>query len=323
MKVVRKLRALVVGAGKIGALFDKPGTREVLTHAHAFSVHPSFELAGVVEPDPLRLARAARLWDCAGYDSVARGMKGANPDVAVVAVPDRLHYPVLREIASYSPRFVLAEKPLASTLAEARKISALYRARRIPLGVNYIRRFLPELTALRREIKSGKVGRFLAGAGFYGKGALHNGSHMVDLLAYFFGRIRVLDAGPVVRDFYRDDPSVSCRLGVGGAVFCMNALDCRVYTVFELDLLFEKRRVRITDSGRRMEILTPATSRVFRGYKYLAPKKTLDLPLNSAIYLAADAIASYLRKGSDFPSPASESMHVIETCLDICRKAGS
>ena len=54
-------KALIVGAGKMGAFFDEPGSDNIFTHAHAYNNHPGFELSGFVDIDGKRARRASRL----------------------------------------------------------------------------------------------------------------------------------------------------------------------------------------------------------------------------------------------------------------------
>lgn len=94
------------------------------------------------------------------------------------------HAKVLEEVAKFKPKMVIAEKPLTATYEEAKMVFDLYK-NRIPLTVNYSRRFLKEFQDLKSEIQS--FGKFLKGTGYYGKGILHNGSHMIDILRFRSG----------------------------------------------------------------------------------------------------------------------------------------
>ena len=78
--------------------------------------------------------------------------------------------------------------------------------------MNYTRRFVPEIRSIREAIKSGNYGAFLTGTGYYGKGLLHNGSHMVDLLQFLVGEVGKVAKVSEIVDFYDHDPSVSALL---------------------------------------------------------------------------------------------------------------
>ena len=44
-------KAVIIGAGNIAAGFDSPKSEKVLTHAHAITLHPDFELLGFINSD--------------------------------------------------------------------------------------------------------------------------------------------------------------------------------------------------------------------------------------------------------------------------------
>ena len=49
--MAKKFNVLVIGAGKIGALFDHPNDIKILTHAHAYKTNPNFEIVGFADSD--------------------------------------------------------------------------------------------------------------------------------------------------------------------------------------------------------------------------------------------------------------------------------
>ena len=286
---------LIIGAGKIGAFFDTPQSGHILTHAHAFTAHPGFHLAGFVDADMQQAQHAAAVWGGEAFSTLSDAFSRHAVDVVVIAAPDKFHYSILKELAAYLPQLVFAEKPLTSTVAQADEIIGLYRNKGIRLAVNYSRRFVPEIAALRAEITGGACGNYLTGAGYYGKGTLHNGSHLIDLVRFLVGEVKVTRAVSHVTDFYDTDPSCSAILTLDDdTLFHMQAVDCRCYTIFELDLLFEKRRIRITDAGFSIEVQNVRESYRFAGYHNLKMSHTMETQLDNALYAAAGNIHDHL-----------------------------
>lgn len=309
--------ALIIGAGKIGAFFDRPGSGAVLTHAHALSSHPGFRLLGFSDADHSQAERAAALWGGKAFPSLGAALAG-GADLAVLAVPDDLHYPLLKELADYPVRAVLAEKPLTRTLEEAREIVSLYRERGIALVVNYSRRFVPEFASLRGRIASGDFGRFLAGTGYYGKGTLHNGSHMIDLLRLLLGEVTVRRRLDSVADCFPEDPSCSALLSFkDGATFLLQAVDCRLFTIFEADFLFERARVRMVDSGFGIEIYRPRESEIFAGYFNLQETESTRTSLGTALAHCAESLYRILSAGDVPPCSGSDALAAQQVCLEI------
>jgi hypothetical protein len=142
----------------------------------------------------------------------------------------------------------------------------------------------------------------LALAGYYGKGFLHNGSHMIDVLRMLIGEIVSVEKISLVTDFYDYAPSINANVFLNGSRFSMMAVDCSYFTIFELDLLFERARIRILDSGFRIKIYNVANDKMFAGYQL---NKTEDYPteLKKALDNALQNISNFLNGKEKLQNP--------------------
>jgi predicted dehydrogenase len=307
---------IIIGAGRIGAQYDTPSSKEILSHAHAFSKHRGFTLLGFIDRDKHKAVKAAKTWGGRAFNDINAVAQQHRIDVVVVAVPDETHYATLKVVVDFPVKIVLLEKPFAKHLSEAREIIRLYKKKRIPILINYNRRFVPEFIKLNVEIKKGSYGRYLTGNGYYGKGILHNGSHMIDLLRYLIGEVDSCDYIDHVFDFYPDDPSVSCVLRFhDGSPFILQHLDSKQYTVFEMDLLFEKKRLRIINSGFDIERYRVEPSKLFKGYRYIVKKDLRATSLHSSLYFVADNVYGHLVSGKKLLCTANDGYRAMEISL--------
>jgi predicted dehydrogenase len=235
--------AAVFGAGAIGAGLDDPNTMEPLTHAGGYRAS-GFDLVMLIDPNP-RARDAARRWGCAVGADIGELTRGKCPDVISIATPTSVRASVLMQVLELGPRAVVAEKPLAETAGEGERIASAYRAARVPLLVNYSRRFTPLWQSLRGSNAMSATIR-------YGKGIRHNGTHALDLCRMIFGEC--LDAGPLARksDHWSDDPSISAFLSFERCpeVF-LQGLDERAFTLFEVDIVAPTWRLIVDSDGRR------------------------------------------------------------------------
>ncbi|MEO6923276.1 MAG: Gfo/Idh/MocA family oxidoreductase [Bryocella sp.] len=316
-EMMAKHSVLIVGAGKIGAFFDVPQSESVLTHAHAFTQNIDFVLEGFLDPDQDQALRAANLWGAKTFNSLASAFSQGAIDVVVVATPDETHYSLLRDLAEYPVKLVFAEKPLARSRAEAESLVHLYREKGIGLGVNYSRRFVPAFSMMRETIATGKLGSYLSGTGYYGKGTLHNGSHMIDLLRLLLGEPTEIMTLHANRDWNDDDPTCSAYLKIAGGQFSLQGVDCRHFTIFEMDLLFENGRVRIVNSGAEIEIYEVVDSQIFAGYRVLSDVQTIKVDLGAALPAAVENIRGYLTAGASILSTGEDALRTISICTDI------
>lgn len=112
---------------------------------------------------------------------------------------------------------VLCEKPLTTTVPEARQLAALVRRHRAVFMVGFCHRFHPPILALRELLSSSALGRPLlfrvtfasrselasthrAQRALSGGGCLiDNGSHAVDLFRFLVGEIQTITAATVAR----------------------------------------------------------------------------------------------------------------------------
>lgn len=307
---------LIIGAGKIGAFFDNPDQNEVLTHAHAFSLIEGFNLLGLVDVDLVSAAKAAERWHCNFFKTVEEAFEKYTIDVVVVATPDHIRYQILEKIVRHSLKFVLIEKPIATSLLEAKKIKRLFEGSSIQVGVNYTRRFIPAFQQCKEEVSLGLYGKYLTGSGYYGKGLIHNGSHLVDLLRFLIGEIKGISVLNSCYDFYQSDPTVTGIVKFTNAEsFFLQGVDCKLYTVFELDLFFEKARVRFTDLGFRVERWKIEANNLFSGYKNIKFVEQNKTDLERSAYYGALAIYQTLAYQKKFPCTLEDGIRALGLCL--------
>jgi len=83
-----------------------------------------------------------------------------NVEAVVLATPHSLHSPQVIAAAK-AGKHVFCEKPFALTKADADAAVAATRQAGVTLGLGYNRRFHPEMTKLRQQIRSGELGTVL------------------------------------------------------------------------------------------------------------------------------------------------------------------
>lgn len=144
-----KLRVAVIGAGLIGR-----------AHADLIAGGDTCDLAAIVEPADAGGDIAATFGVPWFRDHDALLAAGAV-DGAVVATPNRTHLAVS---AAFLERGVpvLVEKPVASTLDEARRLTAISAQTGVPVLVGHHRRHNPIIRRAREMIAGGAIGRLTA-----------------------------------------------------------------------------------------------------------------------------------------------------------------
>ncbi len=134
-----KVRVAVIGAGKMGT-----------HHARALSKLPDVELVGVCDTNIWKAQLAA--WQS---NTVAvRDYKDvlSRVDAVIVAVPTPMHYEVGKAVLGAGAH-CLIEKPLASSVEEAKELLALSEAKEVILQVGHIERFNPAVLEAVKHIR--------------------------------------------------------------------------------------------------------------------------------------------------------------------------
>lgn len=114
------------------------------------------ELSGLFDADAALARSTAGALGVAALTSLEEVID-ARPDGVVVATPDNAHRePVTRLLEAGI--HVLVEKPIATTVEDARAMIAAARASRGSLSVGHILRFDPRYIAVRDAVASGRLG---------------------------------------------------------------------------------------------------------------------------------------------------------------------
>lgn len=295
------MRAAVVGCGAIGA---GPGSQHpdlgVWTHAAAYAACPDTELAIVCDVDAARARAAAERWGAPAVHTDPARALAEGPELVSICTPDASHAGLV-DAALRAPgvRAVLAEKPLALDAAAARDLASLARERGVTLAVNYTRRFAPPFRTLARRIAGGAIGELQHVSGSYVKGLLHNGTHWLDLLRMLAGEPVAVRGSDRLREGGAD-PSLDAELELpGGARARLAALDVRRFTAFEMELTGTRGRVRIAESGHRIETWAPGEDPRHPGYTVLRPASVTEAALRDAALHAVADVVRAARGGGD------------------------
>lgn len=296
---ILSLNVLIIGAGQIAAGYDSPSSTKILTHAHAIHRHPGFNLIGFYDTDKKKAAAAAKKWNSQAFDNLS------GADILVICTPDSNHLDSIRQAVALAPKLIILEKPIASNYNDAEQIISAVRG--LPTQVNLSRRFIREFQALSLDVKY--YGTFLAGTGYYGKGFVHNGSHMIDLLKMLLGEIISVTVLNEFHDYSSDDLTKDVMIHYNnGGEFYMKGINCNLLTIFELDLIFEKARVKILDSGERIQIFRLSQSEKYQGYINFTNSEEIRTEIDNAMYNLYQNIYDFVIHNAELLSPIENAL---------------
>jgi len=314
---VEQYNAVIIGAGNIAASYDKPGDTSILTHAHAIVAHDSINLLGFIDIDYRKAQLAASIWNTQAFASIAEVTGKHAVDIFCVAVPSDRHYSVLLELLDLPIKLIFIEKPFTNNLKEAKSIIELSKGK-ITIAVNYSRRYVPEIEKIIERIQNGEYGNLLSGIAYYGKGIINNGSHLIDFISQAFGEIKDKIILDTINDYCFEDPTITAILFLQNkGKFFLQGVSRNKYEIFEIDMLFDNKRIQIMDLGQKIIEHDVAISTVYKGYRNLSEASERETTLSMSLFNAYNNIYKYLEGTESLKCSADDAYKTLEACFVI------
>lgn len=219
MSSANPLRIGLVGAGSIAQVAELP----------SLAGRPDVQLVGLVSRDPERASANLRRWPIErAYPSLESMLDDARPDALVVLTPKDDHTRFVRA-GLEAGIDVFCEKPLASSLPEAREMAGLAVDRGRILMVGFNRRYAETYVRARKRFAA-EPPRFVVAQknrpGSEYRATLENAIHMVDLLRWFCGEAVDVTAHAIAQDPYMEDGLAALIRFDSGAVGVLMAARC-------------------------------------------------------------------------------------------------
>jgi predicted dehydrogenase len=313
-------RAALIGCGKIASEFaDEPGFESagICTHAQAYAACEATRLVAICDTDVAKLERCARRWSVAArYGDAGRLLAEERPEIVSVCTPDPTHYHLVHAaLTTEGVRAVLAEKPLALELSQARQLVELAAERRVILAVNYLRRSAERIAWLRELIRSGSIGKVRLVTGLYSKGTLHSGTHWLDLARFLLGEVVGVAANDRLHE-PGDDPTLDVHLefdgGAGGELLGCSEDD---FSVFEMDLIGTNGRARLTQFGEVIDLFTVADGVPAAPYRGLVHQGRAENVLRNVLLAVVEDLVRCLRSGCSPRCTGADAVRALEIGL--------
>jgi predicted dehydrogenase len=171
------VRALVIGAGRMGRV-----------HIAALK-DMGWTIAGVSDPHPDALERCQEefgLQDRQLSDDALAMLRAEKPDAVVIATTADHHARYVIAAAGQGTRFVLCEKPMATSLGDCDSMIEACERAGTKLAVNHQRRFLPQHRIAHEIVESVEFGGLRTMSVLAGNmGLAMNGSHFFEIFAHW------------------------------------------------------------------------------------------------------------------------------------------
>lgn len=296
---MRKITGAVVGLGKIGFGFSSDSKRKGTTWTHA----QAFERAGVtitggVDPDASKRREfLGRYPAVPAFATLAELLRhSVPPDLVSICSPTISHGAAVKACVAAGVRSIFCEKPITSTVKEAREILTLCRRERVVLAVNHTRRWDSVYCLAQKLVASGRIGEVVCVNANYSGHIYNFGTHLVDTIRMIVGGDPVSASG-FSPDPAAGDPHVSGLLEFKGGVPVVIACHGkREDLVFDIEVTGREGKLRVVENGRKIELLRFRPSPHYSGYRELLPRKVPPAPKTDRFVEGIKDILCAMRK---------------------------
>ena len=170
------IKALIIGCGNIGALYDLNDPKKVWTHARAFSRTKGIDFV-IADTDEKILKKISKQYDVPAV-TLTDGFDYSGFDIVSITTPTPTHFGYLQRLMKQNVPVVICEKPVAASVDELNILIQQHDQSASRVLVNYIRRFQPAYSVLKKRLseilkKDSCIGIIIK----YQRGFLNNGGH--------------------------------------------------------------------------------------------------------------------------------------------------
>ncbi|HSV95408.1 MAG TPA: Gfo/Idh/MocA family oxidoreductase [Spirochaetota bacterium] len=280
----------LIGCGRIGFMLESDPLRyKPCTHFGGAS-SAGLRITHACDIDPGRLEGFVRLSGIPNenaFTSHRELLDSVRPELVIISTWIESHTDIGTRAAANGARVIVCEKPIAPNLRDASRLIASCEAHGTSLIINHERRYDMRYRKIKEMLDDGAIGEIrtvhasILTAGFLGRSRieqgggplLHDGTHMMDLIRYFFG-----DIATVVGDFNRsgnrksgfEDRATAWIRTRGGVDVFLEAGGAREYFVFELAI--SGTRGKIIAGNGYQSFFTTRASHHYTGFRDLVEK---------------------------------------------------
>lgn len=322
MDEVKSRSVIIIGCGNIAGGFDVGLTDEAnpCTHAGAYIRDGRFELVGCVDPDNIKLGAFMEYWRIEqGFSSVEEAIdSGLKAEVISICSPTENHRKDVLDSLKFQPKIIFCEKPVTETCSATKELLDACLTHKVRLMINHTRRWDPSIQKLKEDIESHKYGKLRSLVGYYNKGILNNGSHLLDILLYLFEDLEIIAVGEKDIDYNKRDPTIGALLKTRDQklvhIVTGNAKD---FSFFELQFVFELGVLVMYRGGQSWGWRDISTSERFDSYLELNDEKLLAGTYDLAMSKAIENIYDFLMFRKSIKSTVETALKAQQFCEQI------
>ncbi len=321
-------RVGIIGCGRVAWLLDTDPLipNKPVTHMGAYRSVARTEVVSASDVRTDRLHAFSREFGVnAVYLDYREMLAREQLDIVSICAyaPDRCRMVV--DAVTAGVKGIWCEKAFATSLGEAEAMERLCDEEGVALIVGHTRRFSPDYRHAKALLHSKAIGEPVSVVCHFSGSMVHTGTHAYDILRFFFGDARWVEAilqepaGPAQDPVGKGKEGVRHDVGGCALIVFKNGLHASVhgeskdYFIFEFDIMGSKGRMRI--GNWLFELYVAEESERESGLKELKAKETGNFDASSPTVSAALHLLDCMEGRSENMSGPRDGLAALEIAL--------
>lgn len=277
---MKKYKTAIIGFGNIGFYYslDKKRTN-TWSHFEAYNKIKNTKTVAIVETNnKKRLKIKGKFPKINLYKNLDDLLSSEhNIDIISICSPTSTHFEILKKLIKKNIKIIICEKPICSSITQAKEIYNLSKKRKSIIVVNHQRRFEQNFLSAKKIIKKNLIGKVKFINACYTRKIYNIGTHLIDIIRMLVSSEISHTSSFLIEKKLEKDPSLS------GLVFFKNNVCCSIQSlgykfkyIFEIEVFGTKGKIKISDNGKKIELFKFLKSKNFTNYFELKKVKIRD-----------------------------------------------
>ena len=272
MKILKKnkYKVIIVGLGNIGMNYDlyKENDNLILTHAKSFFLNKNFEIIAGVDKDKQNSNNFSKKYKIKVFNNLEDAVNFSLPDVIVISTNTSTHNLFLEKIVNLklSNILILCEKPISNNTNKSIQILENHKNLNNLVFVNYMRRSDPGVNEIKEKFKLKKISSPYRGVCFYTGGVYNNGSHLIDLMSYWFGEIKSYKLISRSIDKKNRDPEIDFQIQFDNCNVDFISLKSVNFSLLTAEIFGSNAKIYYENEGRSVRFFKSVNCPNYDGY---------------------------------------------------------
>jgi len=293
---MKPLSCAVIGLGRIGCGFDDKSKNKIpITHVGSYYKNPKTKLTAFCDIDKSKLKKYGKKYDVSGLYTDSRKMfQYEKIDCLSICTHANTHLELIKHASKENIKAIFVEKPISNSISNAKKIIEICKKNKIPLLVDHQRRFSPFYQSIRQYIQNRRFGNLQLINVYYGGGIANTGSHIFDLIRFFFGEMKYIKSIPSRNNSGNAlDPNIDVIIHLNNKINCfMHSLDTRNYGILEMDIFGNKGRIKLDLTNDKCESFKISNNPILVYKKLEKYNRSFKNSKKSSIYLGIENLVN-------------------------------